>query len=179
MKLPHPSFLNNISFLVTLRNLSSINTQQTRRFKSFIRMPLNLIRSILNTITVSFGPQVIVSDTLNPIHLALSTRGYWFQSHILSIPDRYGFFSPGPPRLQAYQGFLSLILFIMIVCEIFLGTFVIFLASLKPDRKPIWVLIPAISASAIGVVAFIWAGSCFHENRRPDYDWADWKLRKD
>jgi len=142
-------------------------------------MPWNLISSILNTITTSLSPQITASNTLNPVQLALATRGYWIQSHILYIPDQYGFFSPDPPRLQVYQGFLFIYLCLMIVGEIFLGAGVVFLMSLTPDHKPIWKVVVFMVALVVGVVAMIWGMACSHENRAPDYEWKDWKLRKD
>lgn len=46
----------------------------------------------------------IVGDgEINPSLLAISRRGYWIQSRVLCIPDRFGLFSSGPPLLQACQ----------------------------------------------------------------------------
>jgi len=142
-------------------------------------MSRNIISSILYSITLAFSPQVTASNTLNPIQLALATRGYWIQSHILRIPDRYGFFSPGPPRLQVYQGFLFIALFIMVVCSIFCWAFVVFLLSLRPDHKPIWKAVLFMAIPAGGTVAAIWVTECLSKRRSRDYDWGDWKLRKD
>jgi hypothetical protein len=138
----------------------------------------NFISNILYIITGFFSPQVTASNTLNPV-LALGTRGYWIQSHILSLPDRYGFFSPGSPRLQVYQAFLFIFLSIMIVSTSFAGAFLVFAMSCQPDRKPIWQVVVYEAAIVFGVVAMIWAMECHSENRTPDYVWEDWKLRKD
>jgi hypothetical protein len=142
-------------------------------------MSRNLISSMLHSITVAFSPQVTVSNTLNPIHLAIATRGYWIQSRILYIPDRYGFFSPAPPRLQVYQGFLFIALFIMVICSIFCGASVVFLLSLRPDHKPIWKAVVFMVILVGGTVAMIWFMECFSKRRAQDYDWGNWKLRKD
>ena len=142
-------------------------------------MPRNLNSSILNVIEVSFSPEVTASNTLNPVHLALATRGYWIQSHILYIPDRYGFFSPGPPRLQVYQGFLSVALLIMTVLTVFCGALVVFFLSLNAVHKPTWKIVVSIAAPLVGTLAMIWVMECFQKHRSPDYDWGDWKLRKD
>lgn len=146
------------------------------------RMPRNLTTvtsSILNAITASLSPQITTSNTLNPIQMALASRGHWIQSHILHIPDRYGFFSPGPPRLQVYQGFLFIPLLIMTICSIFLGACAVFNISLKPDHKPIWRVVVFMVALVVGTLAILWIMACFDRLRAPDYDWGHWKLRKD
>jgi len=142
-------------------------------------MSRNLTRSILNGIIVAFSPQVIASNTLNPVHLAIATRGYWIQSRILRIPDRYGFFSPGPPRLQAYQGNLFIPIFIMVVCLIFCGAVISYLLSFKPDHVPIWKALIFLAMPGSGTIAMIWISECFSKHRAQDHDWEDWKLRKD
>ncbi|KAK1971052.1 hypothetical protein LY78DRAFT_689298 [Colletotrichum sublineola] len=50
-----------------------------------------------------FAPQV-VNNQLNPVHLAIGIRCYQIQTEILGIPEQYGLFSSGPPRLQVLQG---------------------------------------------------------------------------
>jgi hypothetical protein len=139
----------------------------------------NFTSSVLNAITASLSPQVTTSNTLNPVHLALATRGYWIQSHILHIPDQYGFFSPSPPRLQVYQGFLFIAMLIMTISSIFCGASVIFLLSLRPGHKLIWRVVVFMAVPVVGTLAMIWIMECFGKRRTPDYDWGDWKLRKD
>ena len=46
----------------------------------------------------------VVNGQLNPVLLDLANRGYYIQSEVLHISERYGVFSPGPPRLQVYEG---------------------------------------------------------------------------
>ncbi|RYP65286.1 hypothetical protein DL770_009032 [Monosporascus sp. CRB-9-2] len=65
-------------------------------------MPLSLTSGILKAVKALLSPQII-DNRLNPYYLAVATRAYWIQSHILRIPDRFGFFSPGPPRLQVLE----------------------------------------------------------------------------
>jgi hypothetical protein len=142
-------------------------------------MPLNPNISILDVITMAFSPQVNAYKTLNPVHLTFATKGYWIQSHILCIPDRYGFFSPGPPRLQVHQGFLSNVLLLMIVCDIFFGLATVFWMSSKPDHKPIWKVVVFMVAVVGGVVATIWVMECYGKRRAPNYEWDDWKQRND
>ena len=46
-----------------------------------------------------------IAEIFFTVHLVnRQGRGYLIQSYILNIPDRFGFFSPGPPHLQACQG---------------------------------------------------------------------------
>lgn len=136
-------------------------------------MSRNFISSILHNITVTFSPQITASNTLNPDLLTLGTTGYWIQSHILYIPDRYGFFSPGPPRLQVNQGFLFIFLSIMIVSSLFCGAFTVFVVSLRPDHKPIWKAVVFQVTLVGGTVAMVWVTECFSERRTRDYDWGD------
>ncbi|KAI0136371.1 hypothetical protein BJ170DRAFT_601493 [Xylariales sp. AK1849] len=63
----------------------------------------NMLSSLNDSFFTAFQPQVTIHG-LNPVHLAIANRGYWIQSHILHIPDRLGFFSPGSPRLQVHEG---------------------------------------------------------------------------
>lgn len=79
------------------------------------KMPFsNLIRNIHLYIKDLLGPSVI-DARLNQPRLALATHCYWFQSRILRIPDRFGFFAPGPPRLQVEESsnFIFLLLFLI------------------------------------------------------------------
>ena len=71
-------------------------------------MPRNLVSNIYAGIKDLLGPSVI-DGHLNHVHLALATQCYWTQSRIFCIPDRFGFFSPGPPRLQAEESALFII----------------------------------------------------------------------
>ncbi|EQB58403.1 hypothetical protein CGLO_01351 [Colletotrichum gloeosporioides Cg-14] len=64
---------------------------------------------IASTINQIFGPEIGADYRLNTAHLAIATRGYYIQTEIFRIPERFGVFSPGPPRLQAHQGFLFVI----------------------------------------------------------------------
>ncbi|KAF5574865.1 hypothetical protein FPCIR_13400, partial [Fusarium pseudocircinatum] len=48
-------------------------------------------------------PEAIGShDLLDPRKLKMANRGYYIQSKILHIPDRFGFFFAGPPWLQLW-----------------------------------------------------------------------------
>ncbi|KAK6954768.1 hypothetical protein Daesc_004737 [Daldinia eschscholtzii] len=67
-------------------------------------MPQQLFHNMSNLFSTAFFKEdVIHNNTLNPVRLAVGARCYRIQSRLLRIPDRYGIFSPGPPRLQVYQ----------------------------------------------------------------------------
>jgi hypothetical protein len=53
-----------------------------------------------------FGSERTKDDKLNPTYLAVGRRGYHVQSHVLHMPDKFGYFSPDPPPLQTRQGYL-------------------------------------------------------------------------
>ena len=68
---------------------------------------------------------------------------------------------------------------VMIVCSIFCGASIVFLMSLRVDHKSIWRVVVFMVALVVGTLAVIWAMAGFDKCRTLDYDWGDWKLRKD
>lgn len=93
---------------------------------------------IVEAIKGLFSPQIATDSRLNPHHLALATRGYRIQSRVLHVPDRYGIFSPGPPRLQVHEGSTFFVMILMLVLTApWFGTF-IFLSFLREDYAAIW-----------------------------------------
>ena len=53
---------------------------------------------------LSTKPKLDPNNNPNPVHVSLARQGYRLQSAWLRIPDRYGFFSPGPVQAQEFQG---------------------------------------------------------------------------
>ena len=51
----------------------------------------------------SFFAGPVINGELNPAALTFGQAGYRIQSQKLHIPDRFGWFAPGPPRLQVYD----------------------------------------------------------------------------
>jgi hypothetical protein len=149
------------------------------RPKEAIKMPRNPTNSILKAIKAFVGPQITKDNGLNPVHLEIATLGYRIQSHMLHIPDRFGFFSSGPPRLQVYKGALFASLIVMLVYSIFWGALIVFLSLFRVDPPPIWRLVVAMVALMVGTLAVCWVMACFDKYRAPDYDGGDWKLRKE
>ncbi|KAL8948227.1 MAG: hypothetical protein Q9222_005563, partial [Ikaeria aurantiellina] len=67
---------------------------------------MQLYESLFFTLAARHSPPIKLASTteiLNTAVLAIANTGYRIQSHILRIPDRMGFFAPGPPRLQVYE----------------------------------------------------------------------------
>ncbi|TID02395.1 hypothetical protein CH35J_003663 [Colletotrichum higginsianum] len=122
-----------------------------------------------------FAPQVI-DNRLNPVHLAIGIFGYQIQTEILGIPEQYGFFSSGPPRLQVSQGimfpaYVSLAAFPLV----FLGVIVLLRGNENVDA---WILMRFIAITASVTVLF-WYLEYADPRRAPDYEWNDWKPHKD
>jgi hypothetical protein len=134
------------------------------------------LTEILTTVKGFFTPRQ-TAGRLNPTHLAVARQGYWVQSQKLHIPDRYGFFSPGPPPLQAYQGafFAGIITFHSISTA--LGAVILFLG--KRTGTPIAVLAGTMMAIDVLFLVLAWVAACIDHRRASDYDWGDHKLRKE
>ena len=136
-----------------------------------------LISDILAIPKEVFAGQ-IVNNQLNPLHLAVAITGYRIQSRTLQIPDRFGFFSPGPPRLQVHEG-LSFIIMIGWIClSLIFDAFSVFLCRLyglptcqKLGAAFLLIIVP-------GVVLF-WIVAVYGRRRALGYERGDWKLRKD
>lgn len=122
----------------------------------------------------SFWSGQVVNNQLNPIHLALGIRGYQIQSEVLYIPKRWGIFSPGPPRLQVYEGhaFVSACgLLVFMATWIALTDFIIFIPGMLNVAT---VVISLFGVIVVAVVCY--ALLCFPPQRRQGYVWDDWKM---
>lgn len=137
----------------------------------------NPISNIL-AITKGVFAGEIVNNRLNPIHLAIATTGYRIQSHTLHIPDRIGFFSSGPPRLQVHEAASFIVLVVGACFSVISGGFVVFLLRLcgLPNSSKLGA---AMSSTTVAQAVIIWVLVCCDRRRAPGYDWGDWKLRKD
>lgn len=94
-------------------------------------------RSVLNSITVAFTPQVLTSNSINSIHLSLAIEMLLDQIRDIIYTRPIRFFSLGLPALQVEQSFSFIAPFIPVVCSIFCGASAIFLVSLRPDYPAI------------------------------------------
>lgn len=116
----------------------------------------------------------VVNNQLNPIYLALGIRGYQIQSEVLHIPTRWGIFSPGPPRLQVYEGEAF-------VSACFIVAFIATWAILTE------VILYMLGMLNVAIVVFCWCAVivmvatnylalCFPPQRRQGYVWDDWEM---
>lgn len=69
------------------------------------------VRQVLFTIITLEGMGLACrpdNSVTGVVHMALFRRGYEFQSRVLRIPDRYGFFwaAPFEPQTEQTQGYL-------------------------------------------------------------------------
>lgn len=121
-----------------------------------------------------FDP-VMIDGEVNPAQLAFGARGYHIQTKTLHIPERFGFFSSGPPRLQARQGFC--LIFILLLCVSFYALCFVLLFMLWVQGRPVKFegLGGAGMIGAAPLVCFPlgWISSCLDPARSPDYEWPD------
>ena len=132
--------------------------------------------SVGDMLMMFLGPEII-DDGLNPVLLSVATRGHWVQSHILHIPDQYGFFSPGPPRRQVFEASRLVVVTICLSFITFSGLFTVFV--LRITGKSILPVFMILLAWEMGFVAWVWYEMCNSNTREPGYVWGDRKIRKD
>ena len=145
--------------------------------KDATKMLANLLSKIF-AIPIQVFAGEIVNDQLNPLHLAVATTGYRIQSRTLQIPDRFGFFSSGPPRLQVHEGSFFIVTASWTCLNLIFHPFMFFLGCLYglPNCRKL-----GAAFSLIVLVEFFcfWLLACCDRRRAPGYEWEDWKLRKD
>jgi hypothetical protein len=99
-------------------------------------MPHITIMAAVTTIGLFFSMRQTINNRLNPVYLAIAASGYQIQSQLLHIPDRYSFFSSGPPRAQVEEGAAFAQLFTLICYTILGGWFVVLRGSSRPNARP-------------------------------------------
>lgn len=110
---------------------------------------------------------------LNPDHIALASQGYWIQSQILNIPDRFGMFSPGPAPLLAHQGaFFACLIVCLTLIDIW--TMVLFFMFTTCGNVPGSKLARRMAMVRIILLPAIWIVACQDPHRAPDYNWENW-----
>lgn len=140
-------------------------------------MPRGYISNVVALTKEAFAGEV-ANDRLNPLHLTVATTGSRIQSQTWRIPDRIGFFSSGPPRLQVHEGAIFIVSVLVSCLTILLGAFLVTFAKLcgMPnilEVSAIWLLMTLAQAT------MIWVVTCCSPRRAPGYEWEDWKLRKE
>ncbi|KAL7915840.1 hypothetical protein GGI35DRAFT_430809 [Trichoderma velutinum] len=107
----------------------------------------------------------------NPVHVTIASRGYDFQSRVLRIPDRFGWFTRGPPRRSAYEGYTFVYICVFLGVEAILLS--ICLIAVDSIGQPIMTLSIALLVFYVMVLALIWAVIIHSPQRKPDYYWGD------
>lgn len=136
-------------------------------------MPHTRAREILTAVKNVFSGQVDSNGNLNPALLAIATRGYWIQSQIFHIPDRWGFFPPGPPRLQVYEGQVFVAIVVGHFCTITMAAILVYLV-IRVHRPVTW-LVAVVVTMELAEIALQWITSMSDRHRAPDFDWDNWK----
>lgn len=124
--------------------------------------------------------EVDSDGNLNPTLLAIAQSCHRYQSEVLGIPDRWGFFTSGNPRLQVDEA-AALVSCIFILGPMLLWT-IILLAHACYSSLPGCTFIVFLSfllSLNLGTVGAIWAVMILSKRRKKDYIWADWKERKE
>jgi hypothetical protein len=135
------------------------------------------ISHFFTNVRLAFRSQVI-DHNLNPVHLAIARRGYAIQSNVLRIPDRFGFFAPGPPRLQAYNGakFAALVLvhgFLFVWETVYVALYV-----RRGWPNPVGVTVYLMAVHLI-FFSIVYVATLLNPRRLPYHTWEDWKLRRE
>lgn len=88
--------------------------------------------------------------------IAIASRGYKIQSQILSIPDRWGFFSKDSRDLHIKEAFL---LVALIILKCYTSPLEAAAINLGSGRGSLLILIGTLRALDILTIAFFWAAS--------------------
>ncbi|KAK1853901.1 hypothetical protein CCHR01_03439 [Colletotrichum chrysophilum] len=135
--------------------------------------------SIAATLKQIFGPEIRDNNRLNTAHLAIATRGYHIQTEILHIPERFGIFSSGPPRLQAHQGFLFVIQMVLMAIWGVPAAFGLLLLRYTDRELPMAPFVKYFGLMFLSMIGMLWVGACLNKRRAPDYDWGERKVHQE
>ncbi|OIW32459.1 hypothetical protein CONLIGDRAFT_630143 [Coniochaeta ligniaria NRRL 30616] len=124
---------------------------------------------------MALGPLRLNDGNLNPRYIAVAAHGYQIQSTVLHIPDRFGCFSPGPPPLQAWQGFYASMIFGLFPLVV-LGAVVLFLAwAAYSDGEKIVLPKGFLTGVMALFLALGWIFLLLTRRLSPDYKWGTGK----
>ncbi|KAH6670993.1 hypothetical protein F5X68DRAFT_236164 [Plectosphaerella plurivora] len=117
---------------------------------------------------------------LNPTLLAVAQYCHRYQSEVLGIPDRWGFFTTRNPRLQVDQAAaLAACIFILGPLLLWEITLIAYTYSSSLLRSATVGLLNLLLCLNIGIVVLIWTVMILSNRRKKDHVWADWKERKE
>ncbi|KAI1738818.1 hypothetical protein F4680DRAFT_424132 [Xylaria scruposa] len=116
----------------------------------------------------------VVNGQLNPVLLDLANRGYYIQSEVLHIPEQYAIFSPGPPRLQVYEGQASVVAYYIIL---YIGATLAFFSLLLGKLGKFNIGLCAIPLIIfIFILVALYIALLYPPQRAPGYVWDDWEV---
>ncbi|KAH7113258.1 hypothetical protein B0J11DRAFT_146211 [Dendryphion nanum] len=120
----------------------------------------------------------IVDNNLNEHLLAAAKTGYRIQSQVLKIPTRFGFFSPGPPRLQVNEAYACAVLLFGIGFTTVYSCFIVLWIKIRgiPNASRMAAVLAVIQTM---VIILHWVLACTSKRRAPGFVWEDWKERAD
>lgn len=124
----------------------------------------------MKTVKLLFSRQV-QNGQPNPVLVTIATRGYNIQSRVLRIPDSLGWFTRGPPRRSAYEGYVFVYasLFLLLVAIMF-SCWIMVLEDLIHHS---WMISIGFVFIYIAVVGLVWSLVLDSPRRRPGYNWGD------
>lgn len=109
---------------------------------------------------------IVVDGKITPILLVIAQRGYWVQSRVLHIPDKFGFFSSGPLLLQAHQANRLAV----IATDVVIPVVGVFIMEWVVDTR--WWLPISMAATALLFTISVYVAEVFYNPMRaPGYDW--------
>lgn len=109
---------------------------------------------------------IVVDGKINPYLLLIAQRGYWVQSRVLRIPDKFGLFSSGPPLLQAHQANRLAV----IVAEAVIPVVSVFHLEWVLETRG-WFPIYTAATSLLFTISVYVVEVFYNPMRAADYDW--------
>ncbi|KAH7328093.1 hypothetical protein B0I35DRAFT_416540 [Stachybotrys elegans] len=109
---------------------------------------------------------------------AIGARCYEIQSQQLHIPDQYGVFSAGPPRLQSKQALAFACMVMVRVCILYpAAVLMLYMAYISKGIN--YRYVAAYLAADVAFIAISWAIAILSPNRTLGCNSGDQKLHKE
>ncbi|EHK21331.1 uncharacterized protein TRIVIDRAFT_223103 [Trichoderma virens Gv29-8] len=130
--------------------------------------------SAMDTIKAMFSP-AITRNQPNPVYVEMAARCYHIQSRVLHIPDRFGYFLPGPPRLAAQDAFAFALIFFTFGLP--LAAFAICWVVFKSVRQEILLGTIGYLVMCFMLLVLLWAVEIHRYRRMRGHDGEDVELK--
>lgn len=102
-----------------------------------------------------------------PVHMAIFRHGYEFQSRVLRISDRYGFFWPSPLEVQQEQGGrFALLVFTCVIITVSGMSLALLLVYDNPQFAA--VMVSLAGGSNCFAFVLVWVLSFYDDRRKTD-----------